>query len=71
MYYVLESAEMADGSNPRGLFGYDTVEGATIHYHQAIASMMVNEQVSKTLAMVLDEEGNTILKENWTRAIKL
>ena len=71
MYYVIEIAIMKDGAVPKAIYGYDTVEGAVIHYHQSIASMMSDEQVSIVLAMILDEEGNVIQKERWVRSIRL
>lgn len=64
-YYVIRIITTFDNKETRNIMPFDTRDEAEIRYHNSISADMSNEDVMKTLVLVLNSEGGIEMSKNW------
>lgn len=66
-YYLISIQKLADGTNPIGIYGYDTQEAVLSAYHSTLASNYVNYEAGTLeyfCVSIMDEQSNILQKEH-------
>ena len=63
MYYIIESHKLKDETNPIAINAKEDLTLAKMLFHQILASALANDKVISTMALIIDEAGNTVKKE--------
>lgn len=57
----------ADGTYDRSTTVYDTMNEAEIAYHNALASAMGKPDYKKVIAMLINNNGEVVMRRVWAR----
>lgn len=69
-YFLISIQYVNDGTNPCGIFAYNSKEEVLSSFHSTLASNYISSNLNGFLCIVIDEYGMTIRKEDWTKPVE-
>ena len=69
-YYLITIQKLKDGTNPVGIFAYNSFDEIRSVYHSTLASNYANMDITYFCVAVMDEESVIYLSEKYTRPEK-